>query len=214
MLWGNGDEAINKAGTKADLSSSSAKKIYEAYNSLVQTPNGMGAGSKEETGATWTAPFQNGKVGVMQYPYTAVSALFKDSPFDIGVAPIPGVDGGSSTFLGGDAIGVSKSSKHAAQAWNFLSWLMTDKAQQKVFADNNDTASNLTVLKNGYKDADPRTIIANDTIQDGQTPIATNYNEAFNAAGSPWQLLIQNAIWGNGSKVAADNDAITAVLAG
>jgi multiple sugar transport system substrate-binding protein len=143
-----------------------------------------------------------------------VSALFKDSPFGIGVAPIPGVDGGSSTFLGGDAIGVSKSSKHAAQAWNFLSWLMTDKAQQKVFADNNDTASNLTVLKNGYKDADPRTIIANDTIKDGQTPIATNYNEAFNAAGSPWQLLIQNAIWGNGSKVAADNDAITAVLAG
>jgi multiple sugar transport system substrate-binding protein len=215
MLWGNGDHPINDDGTKANLDSDAAKEIYAAYHRLVELPNGMGAGSKDETGATWTAPFQNGKIAVMQYPATAVSALFKDSPFDIGVAPIPGVNGGSSTFLGGDAIGISKSSKHAAQAWNFLSWLMTEKAQQKVFADNNDTASNLKVLENGYADADPRTKIANSTVKDGQTPIAENFNEAFNAAGSPWQILIQDAIWGGDTgKIASDNKAITAVLAG
>lgn len=212
MLWGNGDKPLNAAGTEASLDSASAKKIYDAYRSLANTPNGLGAGSKDETGATWTAPFQNGKIGVMQYPATAVSALYKTSPFGIGVAPIPGVDGGSSTFLGGDAIGVSKSSKHAAQAWNFLAWLMTEKAQQKVFADNNDTASNLKVLENGYKDADPRTKIANATIKNGQTPIAVNFNEAFNAAGSPWQLLIQDGVWADGSKVAAENKAINGVL--
>jgi multiple sugar transport system substrate-binding protein len=212
MLWGNGEKPLNEAGTQSMLNSDSAKKIYAAYRELANTPNGLGAGSKNETGATWTAPFQNGKVGVEPYPATAVSALFKTSKFQIGVAPIPGVDGGSSTFLGGDAIGISKDSKHVAQAWNFLAWLMTEQAQQTVFADNNDTASNLKVLENGYQNADPRTLIANGTIKDGQTPIATNFNEAFNAAGSPWQILFQDAVWGDASKIDADNQAITSAL--
>ena len=214
MLWGNGDDALDKSGKKSLLASSSAQKIYSGLHELANTPNGIGAGSKTDTGATWTAPFQNGKIGVMAYPFTAVSALFKSSPFPIGVAPIPGVSSGSSTFLGGDAIGISKNSKHAAEAWNFLSWLMTEKAQKTVFADNNDTASNFKVLENDYTGADPRTLIGNATVKTGKTPIAENFNTAFNAAGSPWQILIQDAIWGDASKIKADNDAITAALGG
>lgn len=213
MVWGNGEEVLNDDGTKSLMDSATAKKIYAAYRDLANTQNGIGAGSKEETGATWTEPFANGRIGVMPYPYTAVSPLFKTSKFDIGVAPIPGVDGGSSTFLGGDAIGVSRSSTHAAQAWNFLAWLMTEDAQQKVFADNNDTASNLKVLQDGYQDADARTKTANSTIKDGKTPVSVHFNEAFNAAGSPWQLLIQDAIWGNQSQVDAHNQAINQLLA-
>lgn len=213
MVWGSGEEVLSDNGTKSLLDSATAKKIYSAYNDLANTKNGIGAGSKEETGATWTEPFANGRIGVMSYPYTSVSPLFKTAKFDIGVAPIPGVDGGSSTYLGGDAIGVSRSSTHAAQAWNFLAWLMTADAQQEVFADNNDTASNLKVLADGYASADPRTKIANATIKDGKTPVALHFNEAFNAAGSPWQLLIQNAIWGNQSQVGTHNQAITKLLA-
>ncbi|WIY81904.1 sugar ABC transporter substrate-binding protein [Propionimicrobium sp. PCR01-08-3] len=212
MMWASGEEVIQD--NQANLNSDAAKQVYQAYNDLAAMPNGLGAGSKEETGATWTAPFQDGNVGVMQYPYTAVSGLFETADFDIGVAGIPGTDGGQSTFLGGDALGISNSSENVDQAWNFMAWLMSDEAQQEVFADNNDTASNLTVLENGYQDADPRTLIANATIKDGRTPVATAFNEAFNAAGSPWQLLIQDAVWGDGSKVDESNDSITSVLGG
>ena len=130
------------------------------------------------------------------------------------VAGIPGVEGNQSTFLGGDALGISKSSKKVAQAWNFMSWLMSDEAQQKVFADNNDTASSLSVLENGYANADERTKIANATIKDGRAPVAVNFNEAFNAAGSNWQLLIQDAVWADGSQVDSLNEQITATLGG
>jgi len=214
VLWGSGETPLNEDGTEALLDSDAAQQLFDGYRELAETPNGLGAGSKEETGATWTAPFQNGTVGVMQYPATAVSGLFDSASFEIGVAPIPGVDGGSSTFLGGDAIGISQSSENVAQAWNFLAWLMTDEAQQQVFADNNDTASNLTVLAEGYADADARTQIGNDTVKDGQTPIAVNFNEAFNAAGSPWQLLVQDQIWGsNPADLSSLNDDITSILA-
>ena len=214
MLWGSDETPLNEDGTEAMLDSDAAQQLFEGYRELAETPNGLGSGSKEETGATWTAPFQNGTVGVMQYPATAVSGLFDSASFEIGVAPIPGVDGGSSTFLGGDAIGISQSSENVAQAWNFLAWLMTDEAQQQVFADNDDTASNLTVLAESYADADPRTQIGNDTVKDGQTPIAVNFNEAFNAAGSPWQLLVQDQIWADDpADLSSLNDDITSILA-
>lgn len=52
------------------------KGVLDAYKELANTTNGLGAGSKEETGATWTAPFANGKIGVMPYPNTSTTALF------------------------------------------------------------------------------------------------------------------------------------------
>lgn len=213
MLWASGEEVLNDKGTESHMASASAKRIYAALNSLAALNGGIGAGAKEETGATWTAAFAQGQVGVMPYAYTAVTSLFEDSSFDVGVGAIPGVDGGGSTFLGGDAVGVSRNCAKPAQAWNFISWLMTDQAQQEVFADHDDTASHLTVLESGYAGADERTRTANATIAHGRTPVAVNFNEAFNAAGSPWQLLIQDAIWGDGSKVDAQNGAINAILA-
>ncbi|WP_165218897.1 sugar ABC transporter substrate-binding protein [Schaalia sp. ZJ1691] len=212
-MWASGEEVLSEDGTEAMMNNKAAQKMWEGLRELAATENGIGSGSKEETGATWTAPFQEGKIGVMHFPFTSVSTLFEKSEFDIGVAGIPGIDGGQSTFLGGDAIGISQSSKNVDQAWNFMQWLMSDEVQQKVFADNNDTAASLSVLKNGYANADPRTLIANATIADGRVPVAVNFNEAFNAAGSPWQLLIQNAIWGDGSKVDQLNSDISTVLA-
>lgn len=216
-VWADGESVMNADGTEATLDNDSMKAVLDAYKELANTTNGLGAGSKEETGATWTAPFANGNIGVMPYPNTSSTALFeaeKDGGFEVGVTPIPGTkEGKTSTFLGGDAMGISKDCKHVAQAWNFLAWLMSDDAQKEVFAVNGDTASNIQTLKTAYDDADPRVQTINSVIIDGngQTPKSAAFNEAFNAAGSPWQLLIQNAVWGDGD-LKADNQAITDVL--
>ena len=216
-VWADGESVMNKDGSAATLDNDSMKGVLDAYKELANTTNGLGAGSKEETGATWTAPFANGKIGVMPYPNTSTTALFdaeKDGGFEVGVAPIPGTkEGKTSTFLGGDAMGISKDSKHVAQAWNFLYWLMQSDAQKEVFADQGDTASNIQTLKTAYNDADPRIQTINSVIIDGngQTPKSPAFNEAFNAAGSPWQLLVQNAVWGSGD-LKADNKAVTDVL--
>ena len=216
-VWADGESVMNKDGSEATLDNDSMKGVLDAYKELANTTNGLGAGSKEETGATWTAPFANGKIGVMPYPNTSTTALFdaeKDGGLEVGVAPIPGTkEGKTSTFLGGDAMGISKDSKHVAQAWNFLYWLMQSDAQKEVFADQGDTASNIQTLKTAYKDADPRIQTINSVIIDGngQTPKSPAFNEAFNAAGSPWQLLVQNAVWGSGD-LKADNKAVTDVL--
>lgn len=217
-VWADGESVMNEDGTEAMLDNDSMKAVLDGYKELADTTNGLGSGSKEETGATWTAPFANGKIGVMPYPNTSSTALFEaeeDGGFEVGVAPIPGTkEGKTSTFLGGDAMGISKDCEHVAQAWNFLAWLMGEDAQKEVFADNGDTASNIATLQNAYDDADERVKIINSVIIDGngQTPKSVNFNEAFNAAGSPWQLLIQNAVWGDSNSLKADNHAVTDVL--
>ena len=215
-IWADGEEVMSEDGTEANMASDTAKAVYKVWRNLAETENGLGEGSKEETGATWTAPFANGNIGVMPYPNTSIAAIIEaeaNGGFECGVCIIPGTEAGDgSTYLGGDAMGISRNCEHVDQAWNFIAWLMTEDAQQEVFADNNDTASNLKVLANGYENADERVKTFNATIEHGRTPKAIYFNEAFNAAGSPWQILIQDAIWGDESKIDDDNQAINDVL--
>ena len=128
------------------------------------------------------------------------------------MAGIPGPEGGASTFVGGDGIGVSKDSKKAAQAWNFLNWMMSEDAQVGVLAKDNDVVSRSDLASNEYSEKDPRLVTINEVAANGDTPVALNFQQAFNAPNSPWLTLVRNAVLGDGDTVDADNDEITAVL--
>ena len=129
---------MNAEGTASNLNGTAAKEVYAMWRELNQA-GAVAPASKEETGATWVGDFQQGKIGVMPYPATLLATA--DKSVKVGVTPIPGVDGGQSTFIGGDGIGISKDSKVTDQAWNFLSWLMSDAAQVEVLAKTNSTVA-------------------------------------------------------------------------
>ena len=209
-IWASGDEVISEDGTESLLASDSAQAVYDTYKAL-NDAGAVGAGSQEETGATWTAAFQAGNVGVQTYPNTAVKALV-EAGLDVGVTAIPGVDGGTSTFLGGDALGVSKDSEHVDQAWNFLAWMMSEETQLEVIAKNGDVPGRNSLLDNEYTAADPLALVGAKAAENGRTPVAPYFAEAFNAADSPWVQLTRNAAFKGTDTVDADNDAITEVL--
>jgi multiple sugar transport system substrate-binding protein len=130
----------------------------------------------------------------------------------VGVAGIPGPDGGASTFVGGDGIGISKDSTKAAQAWNFLNWMMTEAAQVDVLAKNNDVVSRSDLANNQYAAKDPRLVTINKVAGQGKTPVALNFQQAFNASNSPWLTLVRNAVLDTGADLQKNNDQITSVL--
>lgn len=210
FIWGAGDEVLSADGTESLLASDNAKAVYAAYKDLVDS-GAVGTGAKEETGATWTAPFAEGKVGVMQYPNTSTFAAI-EAGIDVGVTGIPGVNGGFSTFLGGDAMGVSKDSKNLDQAWNFLAWMLSDETQLEVIAKNGEVPARVSLLDNDYTKQDPIALTMNATVANGRTPVATYFSEAFNAPGSPWTVLFRNAVFEGTDTVEADNSAITDIL--
>lgn len=206
-VWADGDEVMNEDGTASLLAEDSAVALYDQWKTLWDD-GAILPSSPDENGATWVAGFQNGKVGVQMYPATMLSSL----PFDAGVAGIPGSDGGGSTFVGGDGIGISKDSEKAAQAWNFLDWLMSEDAQVGVLAKNSDVVARADLADNEYASQDPRLVTINKVAAQGKTPYSLQFFQAFNAPGSPWLSLVRNEVLGDGGTLEADNDEITAVL--
>lgn len=207
-VWADGEEVMTEDGTESLLNSDTAKEIYSTWKDLWDS-GAVLPSSEDEAGPTWTAGFTEGKVGLMFYPATLLSST---TGFDVGVAGIPGPEGGASTFVGGDGIGVSKDSESAAQAWNFLSWMMSEDAQVEVLAKNNDVVSRADLADNEYAAEDPRLVTINEVAGQGDTPVALNFQQAFNAPSSPWLTLVRDAVLGDGTNVDADNDEITAVL--
>ncbi len=147
-------------------------------------------------------------------PYPASLLATVDKTVDAGVAPIPGPDGGESTFVGGDGIGVSKDSKYEAAAWNFLAWLMSEDAQVNVLAANDSIVSRSDLANNRYAIKDPRVVTINKVAAspDSKTPIAINFQQAFNAAGSPWVTLLRDQVFNGKNNLPQDNEAINSVL--
>jgi multiple sugar transport system substrate-binding protein len=206
-IWAGGGEVLSDDGKESKLGDDTAQKVYSTWRDL-WTSGAVLPSSEGETGPTWTAGFTEGKVGLMFYPATLLSS----TPFDAGVAGIPGPDGGASTFVGGDGIGVSKDSKKAAQAWHFLNWMMSEDAQVEVLAKNKDVVSRADFANNKYAAADPRLVTINEVAGKGDTPVALNFQQAFNAPGSPWLTLVRNQVLTGGGDLQKDNGEVTAVL--
>lgn len=207
-IWASGDQVMNPAGAESLLNAANAKQVYDTWRDL-WADGAVLPSSQDEAGPTWTAGFTEGKVGLMFYPAT----LMASTPFDAGVAGIPGVSGGASTFVGGDGIGISKDSTKAAQAWHFLNWMMSEDAQVEVLAKGNDAVSRGDLANNTYAAKDPRMVTINEVAAKGQTPVALNFQQAFNAVGSPWVTMVRNQVLNNAGTVDADNEQITAILA-
>ncbi|MFM9709429.1 ABC transporter substrate-binding protein [Streptomyces galilaeus] len=209
-IWAAGADVLNKEGTEAELSSDTARKVYDTYRGWVKDDI-VAPGAREETGTTWTGIFPKGKVGVMPMPSTTLGLMPEN--LDLGVAPIPGPDGGRSTFVGGDAIGISATSRSADQAWNFLAWSLGDEAQVEVVAAHKDVVARTDLASNKYSKADPRLVTINELVADGRTPYALKFGQTFNDPNGPWLKLMRDAVFGDGSSVDKDNDAVSASLA-
>ncbi|MBZ2194993.1 ABC transporter substrate-binding protein [Occultella gossypii] len=211
MIWASGDEVMNEDGTEALLASDTAQSVYTMWSELWEA-GAVAPASRDETGATWVGPFQEGTIGVMPYPATLLATA--DETVDVGVVPIPGVDGGQATFIGGDGIGISKDSEHADAAWHFLSWLMSEDAQVGVLAANGTTPSRTDLASNEFTADDPRLEIINGVAgaESSRTPVAINFQQAYNAAGSPWVSLFRNEVFEDAGTLEQDNQLITDAL--
>jgi multiple sugar transport system substrate-binding protein len=110
-------------------------------------------------------------------------------------------------------MGISSTSEHVDQAWNFLSWLTSDDTQLEVIAKAGEVPARTSLLDNEYTAADPLALTMNAVVASGRTPVAPYFSEAFNAAGSPWITALRSAVFDGSDTLPADNEAITEVLA-
>ena len=63
MIWASGGTVLNDDGTQSTVNNPQAAQIYGLYKQM-SADGIVDAQSKNEPGATWTAPFSSGKVGI------------------------------------------------------------------------------------------------------------------------------------------------------
>ena len=72
MIWASGEDVMNADGTESLLDSDAAKQVYATWRELWEA-GAVAPASRDETGATWVASFQEGKIGIMPYPATLLA---------------------------------------------------------------------------------------------------------------------------------------------
>ncbi|WP_030506235.1 ABC transporter substrate-binding protein [Microbispora rosea] len=208
-VWAAGGDVLNEDGTQSLVDKSPMTDVFATYRSLYEK-GVTGPTTKEEQGPTWTGFFPKGEIGVMPMPSTTLGSMPAD--MKIGVAPIAGPDGGESTFVGGDSVGISATSQHPDEAWDFLSWSVSDEAQVEVMAKNKDVVARTDLAGNKYSSADPRVVLINSLVAKGRTPYALKFGQTFNDPQGPWLRLAREAVFGDASKVTSLNESVNQSL--
>ena len=81
-----------------------------------------------------------------------------------------------------------------------------------MIAKGGNVVSRTDLANNQYSAADPRLVMFNTIAGKGQTPFALKFGQTFNDPQGPWLVLLRDAVFGDASKIDADNDAINASL--
>ena len=207
-----GTPPLTNDGTKADIASPAFTAVGDLYRNLYKE-GVVPTAAKADDGATWTQSFVAGKIGILPVG-TFIFGALKDAKFDWGIAPLPAPDGSaSSTFVGGDVVGVTGTSKNPTQAENFLAWSLTDKPQLEVWAKNGFLTPRFDLANNKYSSANPVIVQAIKGLKNGYTPSTLPYGEIFNNANGPWLAGWRGYIFNNDNNALKDaQKKIQAVL--
>jgi len=196
-IWASGQKVLNLQGNASYLGTTKAKAVFDVYAKMWKDGT-MAVGSKNEAGATQNAVFESGKAGFALLGSKALGTIKESDKLKIGLVALSGPDGGTSTFIGGDTIGISATSKNVEAAWNFLQWTLEDKQQIDIYAAKNFMTSRRDLADNKFALADPRMVLLNKLLAVGQSPYSVRFFQTFNDANGPWILFVREAIFGSG----------------
>ena len=188
-----GHPPISRDGAKADLANPAMTDILGLYKKLYD--DGLvDPSAKTADGTSWQEMFIQGKAGIWPNGSYSIPRINEEAKFDWGYMPIANADGSAtSTFVGGDVLGISSSSDKADAAWDFIAWSLSDEAQ-KIVVKNGDLPVR-TDLADTADDPRMKAIIAG--LAHGYTPSTVVYGEAVNDSNGPWLQAARGAIFGN-----------------
>lgn len=200
-IWAQDKRVLNIAGSTSYLGAVKAKAVFNVYAKMWKNGS-MAAASRNESGATQNAVFGSGNAGFALLGSKALGTIKESDKLKIGVVALSGPDGGTSTFIGGDTVGISATSKHVDHAWDFLQWTLEEKQQIDIYAAKNFMTSRRDLAENKFAKTDPRLVLLNKLLEKGQSPYSPRFFQTFNDPNGPWLLFVREAIFGTGDTTA------------
>ncbi|WP_437088944.1 ABC transporter substrate-binding protein [Streptomyces sp. enrichment culture] len=212
-IWADGEEPLGADGSSARLDSAPSRAWLRTWHGLYDD-GVVPTAARQENGATWTAAFQAGTVGLQRFGALGYATLQQNDKLRIGVTGIPGSGGKQSAYVGGDVMGISTTSGKAAQAWDFLKWTMSEQAQVGVVAKSGALPVRTDLADNRHSAADPNIVELNRLVATGHTPSSPAFGQVFTDPNGPWHKLFRDAVFSgaDAETLAEDNRAITTAL--
>jgi multiple sugar transport system substrate-binding protein len=195
LIWASGGDVLSDDGMTATLDDPAVREALAFYNKMWDEGL-MPETSIVDTGAEFLSIFFADNIGMMGTGAFAISTIKNEHPeIDFGIAPLPGQDGGSSSFAGGDSIGIAAGSAHVDEAFAFIEWVLTDEVQLEEFAALASLPVRTDLAENEYFEEDPRLTTIAEAMATGRTPYSLVYNQLFNDANGPWLAMLQRAVF-------------------
>jgi multiple sugar transport system substrate-binding protein len=197
-LWAAGQHLINGplGNQTANVASDAPLKTMLAAYHTMWADHLVPLDDQTQTGLTWGADFEAGKVGILPGDY-GIAAAFKTAAqkADFADAPLPAVDGGSySTFDGGDDFVIPVGAANASGAWEFVKWAL-EPQQQREYPQLGDTPIRTDVVNAAFAAANPYDAIAIKALAKGSVEYTLAYDAVFNEPGSPWFKMFEEAVY-------------------
>ena len=213
IAWADGQPVMNPEGTQSLLNSDENKGIYSVFRSLVEDGTALMPDTKTETGPTWTSYFPKGNIGIMPMPASLqgmANATLQDA--DIGVTPIAGLNGGRvhlrrwrcHRHLQGQQGGRrglelpgldGRATRHRSRSWPRVATWSPGRTSPATSTARRPAPGDLQHHRGKGSDA-----------------VREPFGQTFNDPQGPWLVLLRDAVFGDASKIDADNDAINASL--
>lgn len=195
LVWASGADILSADGQTATLDTPQMRAAIDKYRSMVEKDL-VPEGSATDNGVNFLS-FTNGKIGHQSLGAFAIGTLVNDYPdIDFGVTMIPGIEGGTSSFAGGDNIVVTKDTPRLAAVQEFIEFAYSPEGQ-KILAQNGSLPTRSDIAAETLAGLDPRLQVAVDAIAVAKTPYTLLFNDLINSANGPWATFTNAAIYGD-----------------
>lgn len=191
--WAGGGEVLTAAGEDQETTFSDPALVDMVawYQSMWQ------AGLMQKTDQPNQDPgnvgAQNalqGKVGII---FSGANVLTEKKDEFGSAVGIPGLDGGSGSFLGGDEIAMTAGAENSDQAWTLLKWLVSSEEAATIDVSQGWIPPDLEVATQLASDPWSKDIVS--TLAIGKLPKSIAYNAVINDPNGPWSQQSQKVIF-------------------
>lgn len=191
-VWANGGDITSEDGKEALIGSDKAIEALQLLTDLTQKDKVVPPGAPTYMGQNAWDTFTSGKASMIVYGNFKVSDLNLNFPdINYGVALIPKNEGSEhSSYIGGDLIAVSSTTKKVDEAMKFIDFVLGDNVQVEFFAKNGTIPVRKDFFDNKYFQQEPGYQVFTEALKVGKTPYSTKHNEILKVWGTTQEALM------------------------
>jgi multiple sugar transport system substrate-binding protein len=199
LIWASGGQVFSAFGPNQTTTYAQYPQVaaaLELYRKLWQAGT-VASADRSQNGSTWGATFMSGKEGILFGTPVDIPVARKNG-VDVGVAPIPGEAGKYSTFVGGDELGIINGSAHTAADWQFIDWMLQQKAQTYVASAWYLVPVRSDMLTPSFSAKYPDVAVALKASEVGSVPKTVGFTAATEDPNSPWVTAFEKIVFSGG----------------